>query len=368
MALVFLRQQKSLFISLEDDFIGFDDQSLMKKLFSSLKDVDSVFFAAKNLKNWDSTLLAVLYKLALETSKKNITVDWSGLPKNVQQLVQLALAVDRKPTSSKPKKWSFVENIGNRALQIYETLKKVLSFLTEIFCSLRRLIRGKAVIRSLDFNFALEDCSYKAVGIVSLVSFMIGLILAFVGAIQLQMFGAQIYIASLVTIGMIRIMGAIMVGVIMAGRTGASYAAALGTMQVNEEIDALKTFGFSVTDFLILPRLLSLLITMPLLTVLADFMGMLGGAFVAVLMLDISAVQYTQYSIEAFGLANFLTGVFHGFVYGIIIALCGCYHGIHCGRKADSVGVATTKAVVSSVVIMIVTTGILTFIFQVLGI
>ena len=159
-----------------------------------------------------------------------------------------------------------------------------------------------------------------------------------------------------------------MAGIIISGRTGASYAATIGTMQVNEEVDALKTFGFSVSDFLVLPRLLSLIITMPFLTMLSDFMGMLGGAFVAVVMLDISAVQYWQFSVDAFGLGNFLVGIFHGFVYGIIISCCGCYYGVNCGRNADSVGVATTKAVVSSIVIMIVATGILTVIFQALGI
>ena len=143
-------------------------------------------------------------------------------------------------------------------------------------------------MRKIDWLFALEDCSYKAVGIVSLISFMVGLILAFVGAIQLKMFGAEIYIASLVTIGMIRIMGAIMTGVIMAGRTGASYAATIGTMKVNEEIDALKTMGLNENEFLVLPRVLSLVVAMPILTMIADIVGILGGAFVAVLALDIS--------------------------------------------------------------------------------
>ena len=368
MSIILSRQQNSLVITLESDIVNYDNPSQTRELFSAIKNSVTISFNAKNLKKWDSSLVSVLYKLAIEAKKQNISVSWNSLPKNLQRLLKLALAVDKNPTISKPKKLPFLENIGNSTLQQYETLKKVFSFLAQTCHSLKRLITGKAVMRSLDFDFALEDCSYKAVGIVCLVSFMVGLILAFVGALQLQMFGAQIYIASLVTIGMIRIMGAIMVGIIMAGRTGASYAAALGTMQVNEEVDALKTMGFPITDFLVLPRLLSLVFTMPFLTILADIMGMIGGAFVAVLMLDISAVQYWQYSVNAFGLANFLVGVFHGFIYGIIIALCGCYQGINCGRNADSVGVATTKAVVSSIVTMIVITGFLTLIFQVLGI
>ena len=223
-------------------------------------------------------------------------------------------------------------------------------------------------MRRVDFLFALEDCGYKALPIVSLISFMVGLILAFVGAVQLKTFGAEIYVASLVTIGMTRIMGAIMTGIIMAGRTGASYAATIGTMQVNEEIDALKTMGIPIGDFLVLPRMTALVMTMPLLTMWADFMGMLGGGFVGVTMLGIPLQRYWELSLEAISLSNFMVGIFHGFVFGIVIAVCGCYYGVYCGRNADSVGLATTRAVVSAIVWMIVMTGIITVICEVLGI
>jgi phospholipid/cholesterol/gamma-HCH transport system permease protein len=223
-------------------------------------------------------------------------------------------------------------------------------------------------MRSIDFCAALDDCGPKALGIVSLISFLVGLILAFVGAVQLQTFGAQIYVASLVTVGMCRIMGAIMVGIIMAGRTGSSYAATIGTMQVNEELDALETMGLSKIDFLVLPRLFSLLIAMPILTMLSDIMGMIGGAFVGVFLMNLPYSEYWKYAFDAFNLSNFLVGIFHGFCFGFIIALCGCYSGLTCGRNADSVGVATTRSVVNAIVAMIVVTGILTVICQELGI
>lgn len=366
MAIRFIKQQKTLLISLDGDVTHYDDTAQIEALLSAVRGVEQIDFATDGLKKWDSTLTAVLYQVALRANKAKVS--WQNLPENLQQLLKLALAVDRKPNTAGQKALPFLENLGEKGLEAFEDVKRAVAFLGEAAASLGRFFTGRAVMRKVDFEFALEDCSYKAVGIVSLVSFMVGLILAFVGALQLKMFGAQIYIASLVTIGMIRIMGAIMAGIIIAGRTGASYAATIGTMQVNEEVDALRTMGFAVSDFLVLPRLLSLIITMPFLTMLADLMGMLGGAFVAVLMLDVSAVQYWQYSIDAFGLGNFLVGIFHGFVYGVIISCCGCYYGINCGRNADSVGLATTKAVVSSIVIMIVTTGILTVIFQVLGV
>ena len=226
----------------------------------------------------------------------------------------------------------------------------------------------RSIMRRIDFCAALDDCGPKALAIVSLISFLVGLILAFVGAVQLQIFGAQIYVASLVTVGMCRIMGAIMVGIIMAGRTGSAYAATIGTMQVNEELDALQTMGLSQIDFLVMPRLLALILAMPILTMLADFMGMLGGGFVGVFIMGLPYQEYWKFAINAFTLNNFLVGIFHGFCFGIIIAMCGCYSGLTCGRNADSVGVATTSSVVNAIVWMIVITGIITVICQEIGV
>jgi phospholipid/cholesterol/gamma-HCH transport system permease protein len=230
------------------------------------------------------------------------------------------------------------------------------------------MLFSQTVTRRVDFLFALEECGPQAIGIVSLISFMVGLILAFVGAIQLKTFGAQIYVASLVTIAMIRIMGAIMCGIIMAGRTGASFAATLGTMQVNEETDALKTMGIPLSDFLVLPRMAALVLVMPLLTMWSDFMGIFGGAAVGIFVLDIPASEYLKYSVQAWSATNFWVGMFHGFIFGFIIALCGCYEGLNCDRNAGGVGQATTRAVVSAIVWMIVATGLITLIFERLGI
>ena len=197
---------------------------------------------------------------------------------------------------------------------------------------------------------------------------MVGLIVAFVGSIQLKLFGAQIYVASLVAIAITRVMGAIMAGVIMAGRTGASYAATIGSMQVNEEVDALETMGISPFDFLITPRLLALSLMMPILTVYADLMGILGGAFVGIVMLGLSPEEYARMTLNALISKNIIVGIVHGTVFGMIIALCGCYQGLVCGRNASAVGRATTAAVVYSIVGMTVATAVLTFIFNLIGV
>ncbi len=366
--LKFETKNKELHILLKEDIIHYDNTPDKTQLYALADKSTSVNINAAELKLWDSTLLVILYQIAKITQKNNIPLHFENMPENLQHLIELSIEVDRKPSLQTSRKSPFLEVVGIFALGLYQSLNRAVSFIGQTLQSWGRFFKGKAILRKADFLFSLEDCGYKAIGIMSLVSFMVGLILAFVGAIQLKTFGAQIYVASLVTIGMTRIMGAIMAGIIMSGRTGASYAATIGTMQVNEEIDALKTMGIPVIDFLVLPRMLSLIISMPILTVLADFMGMLGGAFVGVIMLDISPQEYWKFSVDALNLTNFLVGVFHGFVFGIIIALSGCYYGINCGRNADSVGLSTTKAVVSSIVLMIVATGIITMIFEVCGI
>ena len=311
---------------------------------------------------------AELFGLAKQIQAAGLTLDLSRLPKNIRDMLTLALKVENRPPKDAVSQSGLLERIGKKSFIIYEQVKSALRFMHETNLSLLRFFSGRAIWRRKDFWFIFGDCSYKAVGIIALVSFLVGLILAFVGALQLRTFGAGIYVASMVALGMTRIMAAIMVGIIMAGRTGSSYAATLGTMQVNEEIDALKTLGIKISDYLVTPRLVSLVVTIPFLTLLADALGILGGAVVGVSFLDLSSSSYFDYSIKALSLKNILVGLMHSVVYGIIISLCGCYEGLNAGRDADSVGKATTGAVVTALVWMIVATGVLTVVLEEMGI
>lgn len=311
---------------------------------------------------------AELFGLAKQIQAAGLTLDLSRLPQNIRDMLTLALKVENRPPKDEAPHGGLLERIGNKSFIIYKQVKSTLRFVHETNLSLLRFFSGQAIWRRKDFWFIFGDCSYKAVGIIALVSFLVGLILAFVGALQLRTFGAGIYVASMVALGMTRIMAAIMVGIIMAGRTGSSYAATLGTMQVNEEIDALKTLGIKISDYLVTPRLVSLVVTIPFLTLLADALGILGGAVVGVSFLDLSSSSYFDYSIKALSLKNILVGLMHSVVYGIIISLCGCYEGLNAGRDADSVGKATTGAVVTALVWMIIATGILTVILEEMGI
>ncbi len=231
-----------------------------------------------------------------------------------------------------------------------------------------RFLTGKARFRRRDLALLIESCGVQALPIVTLICFLVGLILAFIGAIQLQLFGAEIFIADLVGIAMVRLMAAIMTGIVLAGRTGGAFAAQLGTMQVNQEIDALRTLGIDPMEFLVLPRMLALGLMMPLLCLYANVMGILGGMVVGVGMLDIGLIQYYNQTVQAVNLWNLGIGLFSGTLFGIIVALSGCMRGMQCGRSASSVGDAATSAVVTAIVGIIITTALVTLICNALGI
>jgi len=189
-----------------------------------------------------------------------------------------------------------------------------------------------------------------------------------VGVLELALFGAEVYVADLVGIAMVREMGAIMTGIIMAGRTGAAYAAQLGTMQVNEEIDALETLAIPPMEFLVLPRMVALTLMMPLLVLYASLMGILGGALVAVGVYNINIMVYLDRTKAAIGLNDLFIGLFMGAVFGILVALSGCLRGMQCGRSASAVGDAATSAVVTGIVAIIIATALITVLCSVLGI
>ena len=234
--------------------------------------------------------------------------------------------------------------------------------------SFGRFFRGSATYLRPDLLQYIQEAGAQAFPIVSLISFLIGMIFAFVGVMQLNMFGAGIYTANLVAVAMIREMAPIMTAIIMAGRTGAAYAAQLGTMKVNEEINALKTLGMQPIDFLVTPRVIALVVMMPLLTMYSSLMGILGGLAVGMAMLDINLVQYVAQTVDAVGLNSLFGGLFKSLVYGSLIALAGSQQGMACGNSALAVGQATTKAVVMGIVLIVVSASVLTIIYINIGI
>lgn len=329
----------------------------------------NLVFSANDLGEWDSSLLSVMVHLAQLARAKKSTCNAEALPEGVRNLLQLALTVppnsDAARSSAAP---GFLTTVGKWVLTAPRQALGIIDFIGDVTLALGRFFSGRAACSGRDIMRQIQECGAEALPIASLISLLVGLILAFVGVVQLSMFGAEIYVSSLVAIGMTRIMGAIMTGIILAGRTGASFAAIIGTMQVNEEVDALVTSGVSPVDFLVLPRVLALSLMTPLLVLYADFMGMVGGFLVAVLVIGLNPVEYMTFTRVGFSLNNLWVGLAHGFVFGIVIAVTGCYQGLRCGRSAEAVGLATTAAVVYSIVGIVLSTAVLTILFNILKI
>ncbi|MFZ5447309.1 MAG: MlaE family ABC transporter permease [Thermodesulfobacteriota bacterium] len=341
----------------------------IQKTVQDRPEVKNIVFDTRELGSWDTGLLTFLINLRNFCSLQNIDLNHDGLPGGAKKLLELASAVPEKKDARKAEGHvSFFTHLGDETVNFFQSASELLAFIGDASVGFLKLLRGKAQYRRADLGLIMQAVGAQAVPIVSLISFLVGLILAFIGAIQLRLFGAQIYVADLVGIAMVRLMAAIMTGIVMAGRTGGAFAAQLGTMQVNQEIDALRTLGISPMEFLVLPRMVALALMMPLLCLYANFMGILGGMVVAVWMLDIGFIQYYNETVKAVGLWNLGIGLFSGFVFGIIVALAGCMRGMQCGRSAAAVGDAATSAVVTAIVGIIVATAVITVLCDFLGI
>lgn len=334
----------------------------------ALPPVQRLSFETSDLAAWDSALLTFLLKLKELCVAPQVAFDQAGLPQGVQRLLALATAVP-EPQGARREvvRESLLVRLGQGVLATVESTRLLLTFIGQVALAFGQFMRGRARFRGVDLALLVQECGAQALPIVSLISFLVGLILAFVGATQLRQFGAQIYVANLVGVGMVREMGAMMTGIIMAGRTGAAFAAQLGTMTVNQEIDALTTTGLTPMEFLVVPRMLALVLMVPLLCLYADLVGMLGGAVVGVGLLNIGLAQYYQQTLSALHLVDVIVGLIKGAVFGVLVALAGCLRGMQCGRNASAVGAAATSAVVTGIVWIIVSDALLTVMYDVLG-
>ncbi|MBV8651686.1 MAG: MlaE family lipid ABC transporter permease subunit [Alphaproteobacteria bacterium] len=320
------------------------------------------------LTHWDSALLTFLLGIAVDCGKRGIALDLTALPESVRQLLGLATAVpERAGTRREAKRANLFAAVGNSAVAAFKDLKTLLSFIGEVALAVVQLLRGKARYRQSDFLETVKQCGADALPIVSIISLLVGLIFAFVGAVQLRQFGAQIYVANLVAVAMAREMAAVMTGIVLAGRTGAAFAAQIGAMQGNEEIDALTTLGVSPIEFLVLPRMLALVLMTPLLCVYGIILGMIGGWLVGVGMLNLSSISYLQQTQGAVTLADFGVGIVKAAVFGVLVAVAGCLNGMQSGRTAASVGNAATTAVVSGILYIIITDALFTVTLNVIG-
>ena len=330
--------------------------------------VSRVTVDASALGRWDSVLPAFLFELAAALKGRGVELAADGAPEGLRRLLAIAQAVPPRTTATPETRPNPIARIGLAAQSWWAALVDNVRFIGEVALALLAFVRGRAKFRTEDVARVFAAAGPQALPIVTLIGLLAGFILAFVGGNELELFGAQIYVANLVTTGMAQEMGPLMAAVIMAGRTGAAFAAELGTMQVNQETDALRTLAVEPVQYLVVPRMLALMLMLPLLACYAMLMGILGGGIVGVLVFDINPTQYAQQMRLMIGIEDFAGGIFKAAVFGAIVAVAGCLRGMRCGQDAAAVGNAATSAVVTSIVGIVVADAIINVIYHVLGI
>ncbi len=321
--------------------------------------VTAVAFDTSELGDWDSSLVTFLYETVEYGQARDLDMQTETLPDALHRLVSLSQAVPEQDTSSETKDTSLLARLGRWGLGVYNEVLDFVTFTGRAVQSLGTLLIGQGQMRWRTFGVSLQSSTSSALPIVTIISLLVGLIIAFLGAVVLRRFGADYFVSYLVSYGMLRELGALMTAIIMTGRTGAAFAAELGSMKVGEEIDALETFGISPIDFLVTPRILSVVIALPMLTIYADVLGILGGMSVAVTMLDLTATQFFTGLLEPVVLSDALVGLFKAVVYGAIIGLAGCMRGLKAGDDASAVGQATTSAVVTGIILIVLANAII---------
>ncbi len=340
---------------------------LIEQRLGDRTDARRMIVHISNLGAWDSALVNYLFGLKALCFKRGIHLDDSALPVGIRRLTALALSSPERTGAPRARaSRPIVTGLGEAGVREGRALVQSVRFLGENTLALTRMLRGRARYRGSDLFLLIQKCGAQALPITTVIAMLTGMILSFVGAIQLGKFGADIYDADLVAVAMSREMGAIMTGIVVAGRTGAAYAAEIGAMQANEEIDALSTLGIASTEYLVAPRLLALVLMMPLLCIYADAMGILGGYIVGMATLNVTSASYLLETQSAVTVTDFLIGIFKSAVFGALVASSGCLRGLMSGRDTAAVGAATTSAVVSGILAIIIADAVFAVILNIL--
>ena len=333
-------------------------------------DASAVRVEAASLASWDARLASALWQSLSALAAAGRRVELESLPPGLRQILTLALPQPVAPAAAAPgrRRPHWVTEVGHRAHDAWDRARATLDFVGRVLLAAGALLRGRSDLRGADLAWQLDRCGPRSVPIVSLVCGLVGLIVAYMGAAQLARFGAQVFIADLVTIGVVREIAPLITAVILAGRVGAAFAAQLGSMVANEEVDALRTLGIDPVGHLALPRVLALLLVTPLLAAYGALVAMAMGWLVAVGIFGVEPLAYLNNSLRSLTPAHVAIGLLKACVYGLLVGLAGCRQGLAAGRSAQAVGDATTRAVVQAIVWIVVAASALTVMFQRLGV
>lgn len=346
--------------------------------------LDAALQAALNGREGDSLRLDLSDVTALDTSGAWVirrarvrlaeaggSLDLAGVPADFAPLLEEVEGLDIEPPPAEPGAGGFVaflERIGRNTVEIAQESREMLGFFGFLLVALLRVLVQPWRLRRLSVVYHMEQTGLNALPIVGLLSFLIGIVIAYQGAAQLRQFGAEIFVVDLLGIAILRELGILIAAIIIAGRSGSAFTAQIGTMKVNQEVDAMRTLGLDPIDILVLPRVVALCLTLPLVTFFANAMGILGGAVMSYLVLDITPAQFiTQFRL-AIALDHFWVGMVKAPVFAFTIAMVGCYQGLQVGGSAESVGRLTTKSVVEAIFLVIVLDAIFSVVFAAVGV
>ena len=332
------------------------------------KQEGALAFDTGDLGRWDSGLIAFLWDVKRAAAVAGLPLDGSTLPESARKLLGLLPAEIGEPGSSRSRGFRPFNWLGGKTLGMFTEIGVVSELLATTVNGGLRAVVAKAMIRGVDLFDNVRAAGPSALIIVSVVNFLIGAILAFVGAVQLRRFAADIFVANLVGLALVREMAAVMTAIVMAGRTGGAYAARIATMRGNEEIDALEVVGIPISDYLILPSVLALVFTMPLLYLYGCLVGMLGGFVVSISMLNITSLGFLHQTLDAIPFDQFVFGFTKTIAFAIMIGLTSCRIGLQAGRSAADVGTAATRAVVIGIVGVIAMDAVFAVLADVVGI
>jgi phospholipid/cholesterol/gamma-HCH transport system permease protein len=327
-----------------------------------------VIVDASEIEYCDGSGIGYLFELRQRLEKAGGELTIRGLHEEFQQLLNLFKPLEFEETSEiEPDSVGFFEKIGQSTCKICEEAHALVEFVGETGMALIKTVLNPKQVRWKDAFLVAETAGVNALPVITLIGFLMGLIMAFQAAIPMRQFGAVIYVANLVGLSMVRELGPLMTAIVLAGRSGSAFAAELGTMKVNEEIDALITMGLDPVQFLVVTRILAAVIMTPLLTLFADLIGVLGGSIV-LLSLGFSLGTYFKQIFSMVTYVDLLGGLFKSIVFGLLVAGVGCLRGLQTEIGASAVGESTTRAVVGGIVLIVAVDGIFSVVYYYLGI
>ncbi len=311
----------------------------------------------RNLEYIDSAGALALSRIRERANKKSIPFSFTNISADAGRIIGLIdyevlykpfYIIEKKPAG-------LFERLGDSSTRIYHELVHLMLFIGDLFASLVQSIARPRSVRWDAVLFYMKRAGVDGLPIVGLISVLLGLIMAFMASLQLRLVGANIYVASLVTIAIVRELGPIMTAIIVAGRSGSAFAAEIGTMLVNEEVDALATMGFDPVKFLVVPKVLAAVMVVPILTLYADLLGVFGGLLVGVMGLDLTFYAFMQQAMNSFDVFDVVSSLFKSVCFAVLIAGISCHEGFHAKSGAESVGAAATSAVVASIFLIVLT-------------